>query len=193
MNKKIYKVKFEFYTEQVLQKLKTPCFSKDYGDFFFNWSLETANQFSKHLLNMTPTKYYISSATEIEAITLKKDIFQKIMDNYNKVDNSKIDKLELVSVIPFIVDNDYDNSLKSSLSLFCFENENEDLITKNEFGLFIDSYLRCLHHILIVDNDEEIYEKTKGNIVKIADSELDDILGKIFKEAEQLPLDKAIR
>jgi hypothetical protein len=192
MNKKIYKVKFEYYTTQALNKLKTPCIGPDYGDFFFNWSLETATQFARHLLNMTPTKYYISSTSEIEAITMKKNTFQKIMDSYNKVDNTKIDKLELVSVIPFIVDNDFEKCLRLSLSFFCFENENEDLLTKNEVGLYIDSYLRCLHNILIVDNTEEIYEKTKTNIVKIAENELDDMVLKIFGENELLSIDVVI-
>jgi hypothetical protein len=193
MNKKIYKVKFKYFQDQILNNTKKPsCISPELGEFLFNWSLETSNQFSKHIMNMVPTKFYISSSSEIEAITMKKEIFEKIMQQYDKTETKRIDKLELISIIPFIVGNDFEKCLLSSLNFFCLENEN-DIITINELSLFFDSYFRSLHNIIIVDKIDETYEKTQNNIVKLVENELDNIVNKIMSNNEEMKLEQVIK
>jgi hypothetical protein len=190
MNKKIFKVKFQYFYDQILKNIKKPsCISPEIGEFFFNWSIETFNQFAKHIMNMVPTKFYISSSSEIEAITMKKDIFEKIMEQYDKTGNKRIDKLELISLIPFIVGNDFEKCLISALNFFCLENEN-DIITRNELCLYFDSYFRCLHNIAIIDKIDEVYEKTQNNIVKLVDNELDDLVNNIMKDSEEIKIEQ---
>ena len=192
-NRKIYKVKFQYFIDQILNNIKKPtCITPQYGEFFFNWSLETANQFSKHLMNMIPTKFFISSSSEIEAISMKKEVFEKIMEQYDKTDKKKIDKLELISFIPFLVELDFDKCIKSSLTFFCLENEC-DIITRNEMGLFFDCYFRSIHNIILLDKKDEIYEKTQENIVKLVENDLDSILNKIFDNLEEMIIDNVIK
>lgn len=194
MNKKIYRVKLSYYEHFLNKPLPVPCFRIEYGAFMFSWSIETAKQFMKHLMSIQPTKFYISSTTEIEVVSSKSEVFQKIIDTYNKIGNKKIDKFEIISIICFIVEPNVDIALTTSLSYFCLENENLELITKNEFGLFIDSFLRSLHNMLVFDETDELYAKTKSHIVKLSESDLDDILNKIFKnEEKELPISDVIR
>ena len=87
MNKKIYRVKTKYFEHFLEKELTVPCMGSEYGSFFFNWSLETAKQFMKHLMSMQPTKFYISSTSEIEAVSSKTAVFQKIMEGYNKIGN----------------------------------------------------------------------------------------------------------
>ena len=162
------------------QKLSVPCFHEYYGEFFFNWSLETAKQFIKHLMTMQPTKFYITSSTEIEAVTSKKELFFTIMESYNKLGNKKIDKFELMSVIPFIVGKNFEEVLVLSLKYFCLENEGKEIITKDEFGLFLDCFFRAVHCISNYDTEDNVYQKTKDNLIKLAENELDDLLDQIF-------------
>ena len=172
------------------QKLPVPCFHESYGNFFFNWSIETAKQFMKHLMTMQPTKFYITSATELEAVTSKKELFFEIMTLYNKLGNKKIDKFELVSIIPFIVGNNFDDVFFLSLKYFCLENEGKEIITKGEFGLFLDCFFRAVHCIGDLNRDDEVYQKTKGNLIKISEKELDDLLDKIFVDEKNEPIDQ---
>ena len=88
MTKKLYRVKFE-YAEHFFKEdtLKIPCFGPEYGAFFFNWSIETAKQFIKHIMSLQPTKFYLSSTCEVEAISSKVELFQKIMVYFSE--NSK--------------------------------------------------------------------------------------------------------
>jgi hypothetical protein len=187
-NKKIFKVKFKYFEFEFEHNFKKPCLAAEYGEFFFNWSLETTKQFSRHLLSMQPTKFYISSTSEIEAITTKIETFQKIMDMYNKLGNQKIDKFELISIIPFIVDNNFEDALSSSLSFFCLENENanlnqnEKIITRNEVGLFIDSFFRAVHNMVLLDDIDSIYEKTQKNILRLSNEEIEEMCSEIFDE-----------
>jgi len=162
------------------KQLPIPCFHEYYGEFFFNWSIETAKQFMKHLMTMQPTKFYITSTTEIEAVTSKKELFFTIMESYNKLGNKKIDKFELMSVIPFIVGNNFEEVLVLSLKYFCLENEGKEIITKDEFGLFLDCFFRAVHCISNFDTEDNVYQKTKDNLIKLAESELDDLLDQIF-------------
>ena len=129
---KICRVKMTYLDHFFSQKLSVPCFHEYYGEFFFNWSLETAKQFLKHLMTMQPTKFYITSSTEIEAVTSKKELFFTIMQSYNKLGNKKIDKFELASVIPFIVGKNFEEVLALSLKLA--ENELDDLLD----NIFVD-------------------------------------------------------
>jgi hypothetical protein len=197
MNKKIFLVKIPYFNF-LKKNLKIPCFPKVYGEFFFNWSTETGKQFMKHLMSMQPTKFFISSSAEVEAVTSKTDLFMKIMENYNKIGNKKIDKFELISIIPFILDNNFENCLFLSLSYFCLENEGIELITKDEVGLFFDSFFRAVHNIIIIDeefNKEEIYTKTKNNIIKLSEQTLEEILNKIFdnKQIEEMNVNDVIK
>ncbi len=107
------------------KKPKVPTFHHSYGDFFFMWRMEQAKQFMNQLMTIKPTKFYISSASELEtqAVTLKKDLFLQIMNLYNKLGNKKIDKFELVSVIPFIKGNNFNDVFEWSLKYFCLESE----------------------------------------------------------------------
>jgi hypothetical protein len=162
------------------KKLPIPCFHEYYGEFFFNWSIETAKQFMKHLMTMQPTKFYITSTTEIEAVTSKKELFFTIMESYNKLGNKKIDKFELMSVIPFIVGKNFEEVLVLSLKYFCLENEGKEIITKDEFGLFLDCFFRAVHCISNYDTEDNVYQKTKDNLIKLAENELDDLLDQIF-------------
>ena len=111
MSKKIFRVKIKYFEYFFSKTLNIPCFDEVYGEFFFNWSIETAKQFMKHLMSMQPTKFFVSSSAEVEAVTSKTDLFMKIMSSYNKIGNKKIDKFELISIIPFIVDENFDNAL----------------------------------------------------------------------------------
>ena len=172
------------------KKLPVPCFHENYGDFFFNWSIETAKQFMKHLMTMQPTKFYITSATEIESVTSKKELFFQIMTLYNKLGNKKIDKFELMSIIPFIVGNNFDSVFLLSLKYFCLENEGKEIITKGEFGLFLDCFFRAVHCIGDFNKDDGVYQKTKGNLIKISEKELDDLLDKIFVDEKNSPIDE---
>ncbi len=172
------------------KKLPVPCFHENYGDFFFNWSIETAKQFMKHLMTMQPTKFYVTSATEIESVTSKKELFFQIMTLYNKLGNKKIDKFELMSIIPFIVGNNFDNVFLLSLKYFCLENEGKEIITKGEFGLFLDCFFRAVHCIGEFNKDDGVYQKTKGNLIKISEKELDDLLDKIFVDEKNSPIEE---
>ena len=172
------------------KKLPVPCFHENYGDFFFNWSIETAKQFMKHLMTMQPTKFYVTSATEIESVTSKKELFFQIMTLYNKLGNKKIDKFELISIIPFIVGNNFDNVFLLSLKYFCLENEGKEIITKGEFGLFLDCFFRAVHCIGEFNKDDGVYQKTKGNLIKISEKELDDLLDKIFVDEKNSPIEE---
>jgi len=172
------------------KKLPVPCFHENYGDFFFNWSIETAKQFMKHLMTMQPTKFYVTSATEIESVTSKKELFFQIMTLYNKLGNKKIDKFELMSIIPFIVGNNFDNVFLLSLKYFCLENEGKEIITKGEFGLFLDCFFRAVHCIGEFNKDDGVYQKTKGNLIKISEKELDDLLDKIFVDDKNSPIEE---
>ena len=193
MNKKIFLVKIPYFNF-LKKNLKIPCFPKVYGEFFFNWSTETGKQFMKHLMSMQPTKFFVSSSTEVEAVTSKTDLFMKIMNNYNKIGNKKIDKFELISIIPFIVDENFDNALLICLNYFCLENESMDLITRSEVGLFIDSFFRSVHNIIRLDEKDEIYQKTKDHIIKLNENDLEDILREIFQgDEEEITISEAIR
>ena len=172
------------------QKLKIPCYHEYYGEFFFNWSIETAKQFMKHLMTMQPTKFYITSSTEIEAVTSKKELFFTIMQSYNKLGNKKIDKFELVSVIPFIVGSNFEEVLALSLKYFCLENEGKEVITKDEFGLFLDCFFRSVHCIANFDIEDNVYQKTKENLIKLAENELDDLLENIFVDEDKNKIEK---
>ena len=177
---KICRVKIRYLEHFFSQKLPIPCFHEYYGEFFFNWSIETAKQFMKHLMTMQPTKFYITSTTEIEAVTSKKELFFTIMESYNKLGNKKIDKFELMSVIPFIVGKNFEEVLVLSLKYFCLENEGKEIITKDEFGLFLDCFFRAVHCISNYDTEDNVYQKTKDNLIKLAENELDDLLDQIF-------------
>ena len=172
------------------QKLSVPCFHEYYGEFFFNWSLETAKQFIKHLMTMQPTKFYITSSTEIEAVTSKKELFFTIMESYNKLGNKKIDKFELTSVIPFIVGKNFEEVLPLSLKYFCLENEGREIITKDEFGLFLDCFFRAVHCIANFNVEDNVYQKTKDNLIKLSENELDDLLDNIFIDENKNKIDK---
>ena len=170
--------------------LPVPCFHEYYGDFFFIWSIETAKQLMKHLMTMQPTKFYITSAAEIEAVTSKKELFFKLMTLYNKLGNKKIDKFELMSIIPFIVGNNFENVFNLSLKYFCLENEGKEIITKGEFGLFLDCFFRAVHCIGDFNKDDEVYQKTKDNLIKISEKELDDLLDIIFVDEKNTPIEQ---
>ena len=144
----------------------------------------------KHLMTMQPTKFYITSATEIEAVTSKKELFFKIMTLYNKLGNKKIDKFELMSIIPFIVGNNFEIAFFLSLKYFCLENEGKEIITKGEFGLFLDCFFRAVHCIGDFNKDDEVYQKTKDNLIKISEKELDDLLDIIFVDEKKTPIEQ---
>ena len=194
MSKKIFRVKIKYFEHFFYKELNVPCFDEVYGEFFFNWSIETAKQFMKHLMSMQPTKFFVSSSAEVEAVTSKTDLFMKIMSSYNKIGNKKIDKFELISIIPFIVDENFDNALLICLNYFCLENESMDLITRSEVGLFIDSFFRSVHNIIRLEEKDEIYQKTKDHIIKLNENDLDDILREIFPgDEEEITISEAIR
>ena len=194
MSKKIFRVKIKYFEYFFSKTLNIPCFDEIYGEFFFNWSIETAKQFMKHLMSMHPTKFFVSSSAEVEAVTSKTDLFMKIMSSYNKIGNKKIDKFELISIIPFIVDENFDNALLICLNYFCLENESMDLITRSEVGLFIDSFFRSVHNIIRLDEKDEIYQKTKDHLIKLNENDLDEILNKIFQgDEEDITISEAIR
>ena len=194
MSKKIFRVKIKYFEYFFSKTLNIPCFDEVYGEFFFNWSIETAKQFMKHLMSMQPTKFFVSSSAEVEAVTSKTDLFMKIMSSYNKIGNKKIDKFELISIIPFIVDENFDDALSICLNYFCLENESMDLITRSEVGLFIDSFFRSVHNIIKLDEKDEIYQKTKDHLIKLNENDLDEILNKIFQgDEEDITISEVIR
>ena len=194
MSKKIFRVKIKYFEYFFYKTLNIPCFDEVYGEFFFNWSIETAKQFMKHLMSMQPTKFFVSSSAEVEAVTSKTDLFMKIMSSYNKIGNKKIDKFELISIIPSIVDENFDNALLICLNYFCLENESMDLITRSEVGLFIDSFFRSVHNIIRLEEKDEIYQKTKDHIIKLNENDLEDILRAIFQgDEEEITISEAIR
>lgn len=193
MSKKIFRVKFEYIEHFYLEKeLKIPCFGSEYGDFFFNWSTETANQFMNHIMSIQPTKFYISSTSEVEGISSKIELFQKIMMSYNKTGNKKIDKFELISIIPFIVCNNYENALSISLNYFCLENEDFGILTKIEFGFFLDSLFTSLHNILILDDNDNLYSTTKNHIIKLGEEEIDKISNQIYQSLNEIEITEII-
>ena len=112
------------------------------------------------------------------------------MTLYNKLGNKKIDKFELMSIIPFIVGNNFDNVFLLSLKYFCLENEGKEIITKGEFGLFLDCFFRAVHCIGEFNKDDGVYQKTKGNLIKISEKELDDLLDKIFVDEKNSPIEE---
>ena len=203
-NIKIVRVKMSYFDHFFSKPLKVPCFHQYYGDFFFKWRLNTGTSFMKDLMTIQPTKFYISSETEIEKVTSKKNLFLKMMKLYNKLGNEKIDKFEIISVIPFIVENNFEKVLFWSLKYFCLENEQENetqdnlkkdipehnIITKCEFGLFLDCFFRAVHCISDLDENDEVYQKTKDNLIKIAENELDDALDKIFVDDKNQPIEE---
>ena len=187
---KICRVKMTYLDHFFSKKLQIPCFPEYYGEFFFNWSIETSKQFMKHLMTMQPTKFYITSSTEIEAVTSKKELFFTIMNSYNKLGNKKIDKFELASVIPFIVGKNFEEVLPLSLKYFCLENEGREIITKDEFGLFLDCFFRAVHCIANFNVEDNVYQKTKDNLIKLSENELDDLLDNIFIDENKNKIDK---
>ena len=58
-----------------------------------------------------------------------------------------------------MVESNCETALSTSMSYFCLENENMDIITKSEVGLFIDSFFRSVHNILLLDEKDELYQK----------------------------------
>ena len=187
---KICRVKMTYLEHFFSKKLHIPCFHEYYGEFFFNWSIETAKQFMKHLMTMQPTKFYITSSTEIEAVTSKKELCFTIMESYNKLGNKKIDKFELMSVIPFIVGSNFEEVFVLSLKYFCLENEGKEIITKDEFGLFLDCFFRAVHCISNLDSEDNVYQKTKDNLIKLSESELDELLENIFVDENKNKIEK---
>ena len=112
------------------------------------------------------------------------------MTLYNKLGNKKIDKFELMSIIPFIVGNNFENVFNLSLKYFCLENEGKEIITKDEFGLFLDCFFRAVHCIGDFNKDDEVYQKTKDNLIKISEKELDDLLDNIFVDEKNIPIEQ---
>ena len=112
------------------------------------------------------------------------------MQSYNKLGNKKIDKFELASVIPFIVGKNFEEVLALSLKYFCLENEGREIITKDEFGLFLDCFFRAVHCIANFNVEDNVYQKTKDNLIKLAENELDDLLDNIFVDENKNKIDK---
>ena len=112
------------------------------------------------------------------------------MQSYNKLGNKKIDKFELVSVIPFIVGKNFEEVLPLSLKYFCLENEGKEIITKDEFGLFLDCFFRAVHCIANFNIEDNVYQKTKDNLIKLSENELDDLLDNIFIDENKNKIDK---
>ena len=77
-----------------------------------------------------------------------------------------------------------------SLKYFCLENEGKEIITKGEFGLFLDCFFRAVHCIGDFNKDDDVYQKTKGNLIKISEKELDDLLDKIFVDDKNSPIEE---
>lgn len=199
MNKKLYKVNFYYYQNQFSNNFKFPCFNKDFGDFFFNWSLRTIKLLGNQLLSKNPSKYFISSVNEIESISNKKEVFEKILASYSKTKSNKIDIFEFLSFIPFIVSDNFKLALESALNFFCIENSNVDnggtsnIITKIELSLFFDSYFRSLHNVLLNEKQDDIFKKTQNNIIKLSENEVDSIVNSILElTEEELEVEKVV-
>lgn len=194
MHKRLYKVKYKYFPFEFEHNFKQPCMAREYGEFLFNWSLETCKQFARHLLSMQPTKFYISNITEAENITVKKEVFQEIINKYSKLENKKIDKFELLSIIPFIVESNFEFALSSALSFFCIENEGGDILMRNEFGLFLDSFFRSVHNIVSLDDVDEIYEKTSRHILRISYNELEEMVAEVYEgDEEEMRVDEVCK
>ena len=205
---KICRIKMSYLDYFYNRKLPVPCFPQSFGDFFDGWRLNDGKTFIKKIMTMKPTKFYISSESEIESITSKKELFVKMFRIYNKLGNHRIDKFEIISIIPFILEKNLENVLYSSLKYYCLENAPEKMtdedkpenyiITRSEFGLFLDCFYRGVHCIAELDENDEVYQKSKDNLIKIAENELDTLLDKIFidekkESVEQMELGKVLK
>lgn len=191
IGKKLYTVKFKFFSFEYEHSYKKPyCLPQEYCEFLFNWSLETAKQLGRHIFTSQPVKFFISSVSEVEAVTSKKDVFSKILD---KNENKKIDKFQLISIIPFIVENNFEVALTTVLNFFCLEQSDNSVLMRDEFGLFIDSYFRMVHSIIILDDVDEIYEKTQKNLVRLCDSEIEEIIKSIYDEKLSINVEDVVK
>ncbi len=189
--KKLYTVKFKFFSFEYEHSYKKPCcLPAEYCEFLFNWSLETAKQLGRHIFSTQPVKFFISSVTEVEAVTSKKEVFARILD---KNENKKIDKFELIAIIPFIVESNFDVALTTVLNFFCLEQSEENVLMRNEFGLFIDSYFRSVHSIVILDDVDEIYEKTQKNLVRLSDAEIEEIITSVYEDKSELKVEFVVK
>jgi hypothetical protein len=191
IGKKLYTVKFKFFSFEYEHSYKKPCcLPQEYCEFLFNWSLETAKQLGRHIFTSQPVKFFISSVSEVEAVTSKKDVFLKILE---KNENKRIDKFELISIIPFIVENNFEVALTTVLNFFCLEQCDKSILMRDELGLFIDSYFRMVHSIIILDDVDEIYEKTQKNLVRLSDSEIEEIIKSIFDEKLSMNVEDVVK
>ena len=77
-----------------------------------------------------------------------------------------------------------------SLKYFCLENEGKEIITKDEFGLFLDCFFRAVHCISNLDSEDNVYQKTKDNLIKLSESELDELLENIFVDENKNKIEK---
>ena len=110
LNKEILLVKFSYYEDRYLNNIRKPyCLKTEISDFLYNWSLETVRQFGQSILNSIPNKIYISKANELENLN-QLDKTEKILRIFDVFNMEKVDKLELISLLPFIVDRNFESA-----------------------------------------------------------------------------------
>ena len=185
-NKQIFFVSFRYFDDQYMRNLKKPsCIPKELAEFLFNWSLETVRQFGKNILKTIPSKMYISKATELENLK-QVDTADKVLKLFDIFETKKVDKFELICILPFIVESNFENAFfckflnkfLGCIEFFSFESN--DKITRDEMYLLIDCLLRSIHKVVIIDDIDEIAEKTKKQLVRLHDTSLNEILNLIF-------------
>ncbi len=187
---KVIIVKKEYFKLQYEKNLKKNiCVREEISDLVFKWSLETVRQFAKNLIETNSVNFYISHNSQLENIITKKEKIKKIIENFNKSKANKIDVFELVAILPFLVEANFTNAILCSMTLFCFESE-ENFIKAFEFGIFIDSFFRSVANNLLIE--EQIVEDCFSNVIKLDYQEIEKDMNLIFDknsyEDQELPV-----
>ena len=108
--KQIFLVTFSYYEDQYMRNLnKSSCISKEIAEFLFNWSIETLRQFGINILNTIPTKMYLTKVSELENLK-QLGSAEKVLKIFDVFEQKKVDKLELLCLFPFIVENNFENA-----------------------------------------------------------------------------------
>lgn len=185
---KVVTVKSEYYNIQYENNFKKDiCISQDIASLAFNWSLETVKQFSKNLIENHSANFFLSKDTDLENILAKKDKIHMLIQNLNKSKINKMDILELLSILPFLVEGNFSSALSAGLNIFCLE-INDNVIKADELGIFLDSFFRCVVNVIIID--EEVVQELNKSVIKLDFDEIEKDVNKIFFDShvDQLPV-----
>ncbi len=121
-------------------------------------------QFAKNLIEYNSVTFYLSKNTDLENTIIKKEKINKLIKILNKSKIEKIDILELLSNLPFLVEANLMHALIAVTNIFFLDN-GDSIITAIEFGIFIDCFFRMIVNVLVIE--EQIVEDCFANMMRL--------------------------